>query len=94
MVAVHEPLDGCVCGAAQERMRVYGRAHLRLHAGGAGLYRSQGARKRLDHEVAPGEIFRLNRRRWEVTDVHPGHSLLVDRRVVARELVDEQAPAA
>jgi len=56
-----------------------------------GIYRSQNVRIRLDHEVEPGEILDLNGRRWEVADVYLGHSLLVDRRVVARELVDEQA---
>jgi hypothetical protein len=59
-----------------------------------GIYRSQGVRIRLDHEVGPGEILDLNGRRWEVTDVHPAHSLLVDRRVVARELGDEQDASA
>jgi hypothetical protein len=56
-----------------------------------GIYRSQNVRIRLDHEVEPGEILDLNGRRWEVADVYLGHSLLVDRRVVAGELVDEQA---
>jgi hypothetical protein len=46
---------------------------------------------RLDHEVERGEILDLNGRRWEVIDVHPAHSLLIDRRVVARELVEEEA---
>ena len=59
-----------------------------------GIYRSHGVRTRLDHEVGPGEILDLNGRRWEVADVHPAHSLLVDRRVVARELGDERGASA
>jgi hypothetical protein len=59
-----------------------------------GIFRSGNARIRLDHEVEPGEILDLDGRRSRVTDVHPAHSLRVDRRVVAQEIVKRVASAA
>jgi hypothetical protein len=59
-----------------------------------GLMRSEAVRMRLDREVAPGDLLDLRGRRWEVTGVRSARSLHVDRRIVAREIVEPVAPAA
>jgi hypothetical protein len=56
-----------------------------------GIMRSSSIRIRLDHELEPGELIDLNGRRWEVTRISPARSLHVDRRVVAREVLEPAA---
>ena len=59
-----------------------------------GVLRSRPTRVRIDRELDPGEILELDGRRWEVTRISPARSLHVDRRVIAREIVEPVAPAA
>ena len=56
-----------------------------------GIMRSERLRIRLDRELRAGETIDLAGRRWEVTRVRPARSLLVDRRVVAREVPESAA---
>jgi uncharacterized Zn finger protein len=53
-----------------------------------GVLRSRRVRMRFDRELELGETLELDGRRWRVAGVHPGRSLHVDRRVVAREIVE------
>jgi hypothetical protein len=57
-----------------------------------GLIRSFGVRISLDRELRISETFRMIDRRWVVTEVHSASSEGVDRRVVARELVEPINP--
>jgi hypothetical protein len=59
-----------------------------------GILRSQRTRIRSDRDLKPEEILDLHGRRWEIVRVDPARSLHVDRRVVAREIVEPVAPAA
>lgn len=54
-----------------------------------GLIRSLGVRMRLDRELAVGETFHLKGRRWVVAAVRPVQKEDLDRRLIARE-VDEE----
>ncbi|HEY7003569.1 MAG TPA: hypothetical protein VH281_04755 [Gaiellaceae bacterium] len=56
-----------------------------------GIMRSRSVRMRLDRELEAGETIDLNGRRWQVTRIGPARSLHVDRRVVAREIVEPVA---
>ena len=56
-----------------------------------GVMRSQPVRMRLDRELVPGETIEVHGRRWQVTRIGPARSLHVDRRVVAREVVEPVA---
>jgi hypothetical protein len=56
-----------------------------------GVLRSRRVRMRFDRELELGETLELEGRRWRVAGVHPGRSLYVDRRVVAREIVEPAA---
>ena len=58
-----------------------------------GLIRSFGVRMSLDRELRIGETFSMTDRRWVVTRVHAASSEGVDRRVIARELVEPVPPA-
>jgi hypothetical protein len=57
-----------------------------------GLIRSFGVRTKLDRELRVGETFSLRDRRWVVTGVHAASSEGVDRRLIARELIEPVAP--
>jgi hypothetical protein len=59
-----------------------------------GVLRSRRVRMQLDRELQAGETLELDGRRWRVTGVHPGRSLLVDRRAVAREVLEPVETAA
>jgi hypothetical protein len=56
-----------------------------------GIMRSRSVRLRLERELETGETIDVNGRRWQVTRISPGRSLHVDRRVVAREIVEPAA---
>ena len=56
-----------------------------------GVMRSQPVRMHLDRELEAGETIDVHGRRWKVTRVGPARSLHVDRRVVAREVVEPVA---
>jgi hypothetical protein len=56
-----------------------------------GILRSRPYRIRRDRELEPGDVLDLDGRRWEITQVGPSRSLHVDRRVVAREVVNPLA---
>jgi hypothetical protein len=53
-----------------------------------GVLRSRRLRMSLDRELGVGETLELEGRRWRVVGVHPGRSLHVDRRAVAREILE------
>ena len=59
-----------------------------------GVLRSRRVRTSLDRELEPGETLELEGRRWQVIGVHPGRSLHVDRRAVAREILEPIETAA
>jgi hypothetical protein len=59
-----------------------------------GVLRSRPLRMRIDRELQRGETIELEGRLWRVEGVRPGRSLHVDRRVIAREIVQPVAPAA
>jgi len=56
-----------------------------------GILRSRAYRIRRDRELEPGDVLDLDGRRWEITQVGTSRSLHVDRRVVAREVVNPLA---
>jgi hypothetical protein len=53
-----------------------------------GVLRSQTMRMRLNRELAVGETLDAHGRRWEITSPRPANSLRLDRRIVAREMVE------
>jgi hypothetical protein len=56
-----------------------------------GVMRSRPMRMRLDRELEAGETIDVDGRRWKVARIGPARSLHVDRRVVAREVVEPAA---
>lgn len=56
-----------------------------------GVLRSRRVRMRFDRELELGETLEIDGRRWRVVGVHPGRSIYVDRRAVAREIVEPAA---
>jgi hypothetical protein len=59
-----------------------------------GVLRSRRVRMRFDRELETGETLDLDGRRWRVIGVHPGRSLYVDRRAIAREVLEPVETAA
>jgi hypothetical protein len=59
-----------------------------------GVMRSRPVRMRLARELEAGETIDVDGRRWRVTRISPARSLYVDRRVVAREIVEPAGQAA
>jgi hypothetical protein len=75
----------------QDARRMGREIHYDLMLEVEGIMRSRSVRMRLDRELEAGETIDLNGRRWQVTRIGPARSLHVDRRVVAREIVEPVA---
>jgi hypothetical protein len=54
-----------------------------------GILRSEDRRVTFDRDLELGEVISVHGRRWLVTRVAASLSLGLDRRAIARELVDE-----
>ena len=54
-----------------------------------GVFRSHSVRLRREQELKPGETLDLEGRHWLVSTVAPAKSILIDRRVIAREIVPQ-----